>query len=546
MITLRCVAAMALALAPLLRAQELPVFAEIAREAGLSFRHSYGDHHLDNIVEGTGSGVCVFDFDSDGFQDLYFPSGSWTRGVSDNQGRDLRGKLRNRLFRNNGKGGFTDVTDASGAGDQTFSTGCSAADYDNDGDVDLYVLNYGPNVLYRNNGDGTFTDVSKASGLDSPLWSLHAVWFDYNGDGWLDLFVANYLEYDEGKFRDFYPVQGYPGPLSYPGQPDQFYRNNGDGTFTEIAGEAGMHYPDGRAMSVTATDLDNDGRLEVFVTNDAMENYYFVPQGDGTFVDRAVETGLAYGEDGQNVASMGPAVGDVNRDGRLDVYIPDLNYCTLMIQGEHGFDYKARELGISVTMGQYTGWAPILFDYDNDGWLDIFTTHGNAHHEYVEEDTLMRNTGDGRFVDVSAQAGPYFFEKYVGRGAAALDFDNDGDVDLVIVNLNDEAKLLRNDGGNRRRWLSVEARLSLPSGSRLAIGARVTVTANGARQIEDVVPMRGYLSQWDARLHFGLGGATAADVEIRWPDGAVEKFPGVKADQFLKLERRAEIKPVKR
>ncbi|HFB99073.1 MAG TPA: VCBS repeat-containing protein, partial [Bryobacterales bacterium] len=205
-------------------ANDLPVFTDVTREAGIDFKHSYGDFDLSNIVEGTGSGACFFDYDNDGYHDLYLVNGAWTRGVSDNRGRRLRGKLWNHLYRNNGDGTFTDVTEASGAGDQTFSSGCSAADYDNDGDVDLYVLNYGPNKLYRNNGDGTFTDVSKQAGIDFAGWSLHAVWFDYDGDGWLDVYVANYLQYDEGKFRDFYAAQGYPGPLSYPGEADVLYR----------------------------------------------------------------------------------------------------------------------------------------------------------------------------------------------------------------------------------------------------------------------------------------------------------------------------------
>ena len=516
-------------------ANDLPVFTDVTREAGIAFKHSYGDHHLDNIVEGTGAGVCVLDYNNDGFLDIYFVNGAWTKGVSDVRGRDLRDKLTNHLYRNNGDGAFTDVTAESGTGDKTFSSGCSAADFDNDGHVDLYVLNYGPNVLYRNNGDGTFSDVSKQSGLDDPRWSLHAVWFDYNDDGWLDVYVANYLKYDDGKFRDFYPAQGYPGPLSYAGEPDRLYRNNGDGTFTEITEQAGVFMADGRAMSVTATDLRNTGRLAIFVPNDAMENYYFEPDGKGRFSDKALEYNLAYGENGQNVASMGPAIGDINRDGLLDVFIPDLNYCTLLLQNNSGFEYRTSSAGLAVVMGQYTGWGPVLFDYDNDGWLDLFTTHGAAHHEYIEEDTLVRNKGDGNFEDVSMVSGQYFHEKYVGRGATYFDLDNDGDLDLLIVNLNDSARLLRNDGGNRNNWLTVEAKLQFPTGARDAIGARVTVITGELRQTEELIPVRGYLSQADPRLHFGLGQATAATVEIRWPAGKVEKLENVKANQILRL-----------
>jgi hypothetical protein len=316
---------------------ELPVFTEISKEAGIQFKHSYGDHHLDNIVEGTGGGACAFDYNNDGLLDLYFVTGTWTRNVSDNEGRDLRGKLFNKLYKSNGNGTFTDVTDQAGVnGKGIFSSACSAADYDNDGYADLYVLNYGPNILYHNNGDGTFTDVSEKSGLADKHWSLGGVWVDYNNDGYLDVFVANYLLYDDGKFRDFYPAAGYPGPLSYNGEPDALYRNNGDGTFTDVTKEAGLYFPDGRAMGATAADLDNDGDLDIYVTNDAMENYYFENDGKGKFTEKALFRGLAYGEHGQGVSSMGPYIGDVDRNGLLDVYVPDLNYNSLLMQHEKG------------------------------------------------------------------------------------------------------------------------------------------------------------------------------------------------------------------
>ena len=528
----------------LLAQDELPVFTDVTREAGITFKHSYGDHHLDNIVEGTGSGVCFFDFDNDGFQDIYFTTGTWTQNVSDNEGRDLRGKLFNKLYKNSGKGTFSDVTSQAGVdGNGIFTSGCAAADIDNDGDIDLHVLNYGPDILYRNNGDGTFADVSEESGLADPHWGLSAVWFDYNMDGWLDVYVGNYLKYDDGKFRDFYPAQGYPGPLSYSGEPDALYRNNGDGTFTDVVKQAGMFSPDGRAMSVTAADFNNDGLFDVYVANDAMENKYFQADGKGSFTDQAIDAGLAYGENGQNVASMGPFFADVNRDGLLDVFVPDLTYCSLLIQVKPGlWQHKTATAGLAVIMGQYAGWGSVLFDYDNDGWPDIFTVHGNAHHEYVEEDTLVRNKGNGTFEDVSARSGEYFHEKYVGRGATWADFDNDGDIDLLVANVNDEPKLLRNDGGNRSNWLNVEALLKFSSGTRNAIGARVTVVTGELSQVEDVNPVRGYLSQGDPRLHFGLGNATHADyVEIRWPGGPTEKIEKVEANQFLKLVHSAKV-----
>jgi hypothetical protein len=517
-------------------AAELPIFTDVTRQVGIRFKHSYGDLEMDNIVESTGTGACMFDYDNDGFLDIYLVNGAWTDGISDNRARHLRGELRNHLYRNNGDGSFTDVTEKTGTSGDTFGTGCSAADYDNDGDVDLYVLNYSTNALYQNDGNGRFTDVAERSGLGVPRWSVHAVWLDIDNDGWLDVYVANYLKYDDGVFREFFAAQGHPGPLSYSGEPDSLFRNNGDGTFSEITERAGVFKADGRAMSVAAADFNNDGLPSILVTNDAMGNYHFENRGDSSFSETALKWGLAYGENGQNVSSMGPAIGDIDRDGRLDVFIPDLNYCTLLLQGEHGFQHEIRSSGLSVAMGQYTGWGPVLFDYDNDGWLDLFTTHGNAHHEYSEEDTLARNSGGGTFEDVSLQSGQYFREKYVGRGATHGDYDNDGDVDLLVVNLNDVPNLLRNDGGNRNHWLRVEARLKFPTGTRHAIGARVTVTTGDLRQIEDLLPTRGYLGQADPRLHFGIGKAAVVDlVEIRWPDGVVEKLHDVKANQTLRL-----------
>ena len=510
----------------------LPVFTDVTAAAGITAKHSYGDLDLSNIVEGTGAGAIFFDYDDDGWLDIYLPNGCWRKDVNDNRGRHLRGTLCNRLFRNDCQGSFTEVTDLANVGDRGFGTGCSAADYDNDGDFDLYILNYGANVFCRNNGDGTYTDVSRACGLNNSSWSLSSPWLDYDRDGDLDVYVVNYLQYDGGKFRSYYAAAGYPGPLSYSGQADVMYRNEGNGTFTDVSKEIGVYNPEGRGMSATAADLNNDGLLDLYVTNDAMENYFYRNDGTGHFVNDGLITGLAFGEGGQGVSSMGPTIGDVDRDGRLDVYIPDMGYgCLLMNRGDF-FDDRTAEANLAVVCGQYTGWGGILFDYDNDGYLDAYVANGNAHHEYTEEDVLMRNDGTGRFVDVAVHSGPYFHEKYVGRGATCGDYDNDGDLDVLVVNLNDSPRLLRNDGGNRNHWL----KLDLIASGRSAgpIGARLTVKAGSLTQIHDLMPVTGYLSQIDGRAHFGLGTATRADlVEIRWPDGAVTKRQNVMADQIL-------------
>jgi len=509
------------------------VFTDVTEGAGIAFKHSYGDLELTNIVEGTGAGALFFDFNEDGLLDIYLVNGAWTRSVNDNRGRELQGKLFNRLYRNDANGKFTDVTEAAGVGDPSYSFGASAADFDQDGDPDLLVLNYGPNVFYRNNGDGTFTDISKSSGLADPRWSLSAPWLDYDGDGDLDVYVANYLEYDDGELRAYYAAAGYPGPLNYSGQPDALYRNNGDGTFTDVSKAAGVHNPEGRAMSATAADFNDDGLLDIYVANDAMENFYYENTGKGTFKDKGLLLGLAFGEHGQGVSSMGPFAGDVDRDGRQDVFVPDMGYGSLLVRRDDGYEDLTAKAGIAVACGQYTGWGGLLFDYDNDGYLDLFISNGNAHHEYTEEDVLLRNDGTGKFVDVSRQSGEYFGTKQVGRGATFGDYDNDGDLDLLIVNLNAGARLLRNDGGDRNHSLTVDAR-TIHGGD--AVGARVTVTVGALRQIQDVVPVRGYLSQVDPRVHFGLGGSGVADrVEIRWPDGRVDTLKDVRGDRILVL-----------
>ena len=516
-------------------AGERPVFTDVAAPAGITFERSFGDHELSNIVEGTGSGLCVFDADGDGRLDIYFPNGRWEKTVNDNRGRDLIGKLKNGLYHNDGNWTFTDVTEKAGVGGKRFAFGCSAADYDDDGDVDLYVLCYGPNELYRNNGDGTFTDVSEASGLADPRWSLNAPWLDYDNDGDLDVFVSNYLEYDEGKFRSYYAAAGYPGPLSYNGVSSALYRNEGNGTFTDVTKEAGVHNPEGRAMSSTAADLNNDGWIDIYVANDSMENYYYENRGDSTFEEKSLFLGLALGQHGQGVSSMGPAVAELTGDANLDILIPDMDYGSFLSNRGDFYEDLVDRSGLAIICGQYTGWGAVAFDYDNDGRRDVFIANGNAHHEYAEDAVLVRNDGTGVFTDVARGSGEYFDRKWVGRGATWADFDDDGNVDLVVVDTSGPPHLLRNGGGTGHHWLKVDARV--PGGHRTAIGARVTVATPEGRQLQEVIGVNGYLSQGDARVHFGLGTATKADVEIRWPDGTRTQRGDVPADQILRVDQ---------
>ncbi|MGO8746812.1 MAG: CRTAC1 family protein [Thermoguttaceae bacterium] len=521
---------------------KLPTFTDVTERAGVRFKHSFGDMELSNIVEGTGSGCMFFDYDNDGWLDIYLVNGRYRPDVNDNTGRRLKGKLSNRLFHNNRDGTFSDVTEKAGVGGgDGYGVACSAADYDGDGNIDLFVCNYGGNILYHNNGDGTFTDVTKKAGLSlsrwpsgAPVWSVSGVWFDYDGDGRLDLYVANYLEYDGGKFRSYFKAQGYPGPLSYNGTSGILYHNNGDGTFTDVTRKTGVYLPGGRAMSATAADLNNDGHPDLFVANDSMECYYFENTGKGTFKERALEMGLAFGEGGQGVSHMGPCIGDVDRDGWLDIFIPDMGYGCLLMNHKYIFEDRTTKSGVARISGQYTGWGGCLFDYDNDGYLDLFVANGDAHHLYVQESVLARNDGHGNFHDVARQSGDYFQKKYVGRGAAYGDFMNDGHVGLLVANLDDSPRLLKNEGGDGNNWLTVVAKL--PNGKTDAIGARVVVTAGGLVQIHDLYPVVGYLSQSDPRPHFGLGKAAKADkLDIRWPDQTWTHLTDVPVNRFLKI-----------
>lgn len=518
-----------------------PIFVDVTEQAGIDFIHSFGDKHLSSILEGTGPGCAFLDYDMDGDLDIYVVNGAYLPGINDPypEGREPKKELFNRLYRNNGDGTFTDMTHEARVGDTGYGIGVVVGDYDNDGDPDMYVANYGPNVLYRNNGDGTFTDVTQKAGVVGPQelngftkWSLHGCFFDYDKDGWLDLYVGNYLAFDP-EYRIYFAPEGFPGPLAYEGQPDILYHNNGDGTFTDVTKEAGVYNPQGRAMSVGAADFDNDGNSDIFVANDAMENFLYRNNGNGTFTEVALEKGVAFGEFGEATSSMGPAFGDFDNDGDLDLFVPDMGYTCLYRNDGKWFEEITTVARIAEVSGQYTSWAPIVFDYDNDGYRDIFVTNGDAHHLYTEEDLLFRNNGDMTFEDVSLESGDYFSKaEYVGRGAAFGDYDNDGDIDIFVPNMSGPAILLRNDGGDQNHWLTVRA-IGTKS-NRDGIGARIHVTAGALKQIGEVKAGSGYLSSNDSRVHFGLGKYTKVDsLEIRWPSGIVQTLRDVKADQIL-------------
>jgi hypothetical protein len=508
-----------------------PTMVDITKKAGISFEHSIGDDELSNIVESTGAGCAFFDYDGDGDLDIYLVNGRYLKGISSVKGRQLDGKLSNSLYRNDGDGTFTDVTEQAKVGDRGMGMAVVSADYDNDGDADLFVTNYTRDTLYRNDGDGTFTDVTQSAGVGSELWSVGATFFDYDGDGLLDLFVGGYLQFDP-EYRYYYAAEAFPGPLAYRGQFDILYRNRGDGTFEDVTKKAALHTDKGRAMGVSSCDIDDDGHQDLFVANDGMENYLYRNTGKGSFENVALRTGTAFGQNGEATSAMGPEFGDYDLDGLIDLLVPDMGYGCLYRNTDRGyFEEKSAELGVARSLGQYTSWSGNFADFDNDGWLDIFIANGDAHHLEAEEDILLHNDGGRRFVDVSAASGKDFQAKGVGRGSAVADIDDDGDLDLLVLNLNGPPKLYRNDGGNRRNWLMV--RCVGTTSNRDGIGARVRVKARDAVQTREIRSSSGYLSQSDPRAHFGLGSATKADVEIRWPNGRIQELKGVPANQVL-------------
>jgi len=517
------------------RAQRnLPQLVDVTEAAGITFVHSVGDDDMDNLVESNAAGCAFFDYNNDGNLDIYFVNGAYTDGVSGVRGRRNRGKLTNALYRNNGNGTFTDVTAEAGVGDKGLGMGVAAADYDNDGDEDLFVTNYGPNVFYRNNGDGTFTDITAAAGVVSELMGIGSTFLDYDQDGYLDLYLGNYIEYDPD-YQYFYAAQRFPGPLSYHGQPDVLYHNNGDGTFSDVTQQAGVYNAEGRAMGVSSGDIDGDGDWDIFVPNDGMQNYLYRNNGDGTFTDIALMTGTGYGQSGDATSAMSAEFADIDLDGLVDIIVPDMAYsCVYKNSGAGYFEEMSARMGVAAACGQYTSWSANYFDFDQDGYGDLFISNGHPHRLIGQEDLLLLNDAGQRFINVSSDLGPDFQEKFVGRGSAVGDYDNDGDFDIVVLNLNARPRLLRNDGGNRNNWLMLE--LVGTESNRDGIGARVRLTAGGKTQTKWRVSGSGYLSKSDSRMHFGLGNAERVEsIEISWPNGRTQTIDGARVNQLMTI-----------
>ncbi len=509
-------------------------FTNVTAAAGIKFVHFKGNKGISINREEFGPGVCVADFDGDGWQDIYFVNGRdlYNRGIS----------VSNALYRNNHDGTFTDVTEKAGIPGTGYGLGCVWGDFNNDGFPDLFVTQYGRDVLYRNNGNGTFTDVTDKAGVagtESGAFLSGATFFDYDRDGWLDLYVGSYVALGDKRYCQLGDVLSSCAPSEYRGSADALYHNNRDGTFTNVTAAAKIYQPNGKNLSVAAADYDDDGWPDLFVANDGLNAYLYHNERNGTFKEMGLVSGMALNAQGRVMAAMCISLGDYDNDGRLDLYISDFQRSSDHLwhnEGKGFFDEVSDQAGITRPTRDVLSFGGGFFDYDNDGWLDIFIANGHVYPEveqatpgthYKQINSLFHNEGNGKFTEVGKLAGPGF--------ETFADFDNDGFMDVVVANNGDSPLLLHNGGGNGNHFLNF--RLLGTKSNRDSMGARIRIVAGTTSQIREIAGGGSYLSQSDLRANFGLGKAKRAEiVEIAWPSGQQQVFRNVEADKFYLIE----------
>ncbi len=530
-------------------------FTDVAAEAGLKAPVFYGGvDHDDYILEADGCGCAFIDYDNDGWIDIFLLSGTRTSGPPPG--------ATNRLYKNNRDGTFTDVTKQAGLEAVGWANSVCVGDYNNDGYEDLFCTYWGQNRLYRNMGDGTFRDVTKEAGLlnSEVRWGAGCSFVDYNRDGHLDLFVSNYVQFDFAQVPkpgaavncNWMGIPVNCGPRGLPFGKHSLYRNNGDGTFTDVSVEAGIAKPwSSYGMTVVAADFNEDGWPDIYVASDSTPSLLFINQKDGTFSEEGMTRGVALSNDGMEQAGMGAAVGDFDCDGHLDIFKTSFMHDTDVLyhnDGTGNFDDWTLRANLGVET-RFTCWGTGIQDLDNDGWPDIFFVTGSVYPEVEKKlpqypnkspRILFHNLGKGVFEEVQ-DGGPALNTPYSSRGCAFGDFDNDGDLDILILNMNEPPSLLRNDLKGAHHWLKVK--LVGTKSNRSAIGARVLARYSGRTQAQEVLSQSSYYSCNDSRLHFGLGQATTVDLVIRWPSGLTEKYPGVKCDQLITIREAHGIIP---
>ena len=534
-------------------------FKDIAQPAGLLFVTENSPTPEKHQPETMPAGVALFDYDGDGFLDIYLVNGAEMPSLV-----KTGPKYYNRLFHNNGNGTFSDVTERAGVAGAGYGMGVAVGDYDNDGWPDIYLANVNGNQLFHNNGDGTFSDVTAKAGVGGAMlegrkmWSISAGWFDYNNDGRLDLFVSNYCQWDpqhEPACLGLDGRRGYCHPKSFAPLPNTLYRNNGDGTFTDVSAETGIAAVQGKGMGVVFADYDGDGFMDVFVANDNSPNLLFHNLGGKKFEEEAFAAGVAYNEDGNQLAGMGADFRDVDNDGLPDIWHTAIENETFpLFQNLGGGHFRNVTQGsrlAQLTRGM-SGWSNGAADLDNDGWKDLFVARSNVmdniesyskHFRYAEPNAVFRNLGNGQFEDASATAGPDFTRAAPHRGLAYGDLDNDGRIDLVVTQLRGPVQLFRNVSENHNHWLLLK--LIGTKSNRMGIGAQIRVTTgDGKRQYDEVTTSTGYAASSDPRVHFGLGGFPAArEIEIRWPSGIRQSLLDVKADRVVTVTETASGSP---
>ena len=527
-------------------------FEDASDKAGIDFVHSFGSRQLGSLLEGTGAGCVWIDYNNSGLPSLYVVNG---RPLDDSMHPyPLKEKPatppHNHLYRNDGKGHFTDVTDKAGLNPDMYSDAVAAADYDNDGNQDLLVTGYGKVILYHNDGNGHFTDATEKAGIKVDGWAISSTWLDYDRDGCVDLLVGRYVKFDP-KYRAFYAPTNYPGPLDYEGETNQLFHNNCDGTFTDVSAKSGIDQFVGRTMGVTAADFDSDGWDDIYIANDRTENFLFHNKHDGTFEEIGNDSGTAFGQNGESTSSMGPVFADFEGRGVLDLWVTDGHYNRfLRNSGKLSFDDLGASNGVSQANAQYVSWGTGIYDFDNDGQLDILIFHGGLIHLIQQEHTLFKGLGNDKFADVSREAGPVLSERTVARGACFADYENNGKVDAFVNNLGAKGTLLHNVSTSTGHWIAVKLVGAMRPGdkplapaspqarsNRDGIGARVEVFAAGKRWTAERVAGSGYLSQDDSRLHFGLGQATTVDkLIVHWPSGREQTLEKLDVDRVLTVE----------
>jgi hypothetical protein len=519
-------------------------FEDASDKAGINFTHSFGSRQMGSLLEDTGAGCVWLDYNNSGLESLYVLNG---RPLDDSvHPFPLKVKPNplphNHLYRNNGDGTFTDVTESAGLDPDMYGMAVTAADYDNDGFVDLLVTGYGKTILYHNDGNGHFTDVTKKAGINVDGWAISSTWLDYDKHGCVGLFVGRYVKFDP-TYRAFYAPTNYPGPLDYEGETNKLFHNNCDGTFTDVSDKSGISAYVGRTMGVTAADFDNDGWDDIYVSNDRTENFLFHNKHDGTFEEIGTETNTAYGQNGESTSSMGPVFADLEGTGWLDLWVTDGRYNRLLHNtGKIRFEDLGVENGVSQANAQYASWGAGIYDFDNDGQLDILILHGGLVHLIPQEHTLFRGLGKGKFVDVSREAGSVLSVRTTARGACFADYENNGKVDAFVVNLGSKGTLLHNVSTNTGHWIAIKLKGASTGktgtgSNRDGIGAKVEVFAAGKRQTAERVAGSGYLSQNDERLHFGLGAATTVDkLIVHWPSGREQTLENQPVDRVLTVE----------